>query len=105
LKGGAGMGKQEIVKVVFTYDVSVEKQKEYLEATGEKIKPFWESNGCLSYSVWQVSDHPASFVKEMVFEDVAAMEKSISLPEAKPIKELFFRFANNVSRKVCTKTI
>ncbi len=99
------MGKKEVVKVTFSYDVSIEKQKEYLQATGEKIKPFWESNGCQSYSVWQVSDNPVAFVKEMVFEDATAMEKSMSLPEAKSIKELFFSFATNVSRKICTKKI
>ena len=99
------MEKKEVAKVVFTYDVSIEKQKEYLKATGEKIKPFWESNGCQSYSVWKVSDNPTAFVKEMFFEDVTSMEKSISLTEAKSIKELFFSFANNVSRKVCIKKI
>ena len=99
------MGKKEVVKVVFTYDVSNEKEKEYLQVTGEKIKLFWESNGCQSYSVWKVSDNPMAFVKEMVFEDVPTMEKSMSLTEAKPIKDLFFSFASNVSRKVCTKKI
>jgi len=99
------MEKKEVAKVVFTYDVSIEKQKEYLKATGEKIKPFWECNGCQSYSVWKVSDNPTAFVKEMFFEDVTSMEKSISLTEAKSIKELFFSFANNVSRKVCIKKI
>ncbi len=99
------MGKREAAKVIFTYEVTIEKQKEYLEATAEKIKSFWESNGCQSYSIWQVSDHPTAFVKEMVFEDVTAMEKSMSLPEAKSVKELFFGFVNNVSRKVCIKKI
>lgn len=102
-KGDEEMGKEELVKVMFTYDVSIEKQKEYLEATGEKIKPFWESNGCQSYSVWKVSDNATAFVKEMVFEGMPAMEKSMSVKEAKPIKELFFSFASNVSRRVCTK--
>lgn len=99
------MGNREVAKVVFTYDVSFEKQKEYLKVTGEKIKPFWESNGCQSYSVWKVNDNPTAFVKEMVFEDVTIMEKIMALHEAKSIKELFFSFANNVSRKVCIQKI
>ena len=89
------------VKVVFTYDVSVDNQPKYLEVTANKIKFFWESQGCQSYSVWQVANNPIAFVKEMVFEDLTTMEKSMSLPEAKSVKDLFHSFANNVSRKVC----
>ena len=93
------------VKVVFTYDVSVDNQKEYLKVTGEKIKPFWESHGCQSYSVWQVTNNPTAFVKEMVFEDLTTMEKSMALHEAKSVKDLFHSFANNVSRRVCIERI
>ncbi len=96
---------KKIVKVVFTYDVSVNNQPEYLEVTATKIRPFWESHGCQSYSVWQVASEPTAFVKEMVFEDLATMESSMSLHEAKSIKELFFSFANNVSRKICFQRI
>jgi hypothetical protein len=100
-----GDRNEGIVKVVFTYDVSVDNQPEYLEVTATKIRPFWESHGCQSYSVWQVASEPTAVVKEMVFEDLTAMEKSMALHEAKSIKELFFSFANNVSRKVCIRKI
>ncbi len=96
---------QRAVKVVFTYDVFADKQSEYLKVTAEKIRPFWESHGCQSYSVWQVTDHPTAFVKEMVFEDLTTMEKSMALSEARPIKELFHSFANNVSRKACIQRV
>jgi quinol monooxygenase YgiN len=96
-----GDSTEGTVKVVFTYDVSVDNQPEYLEVTGERIKPFWESHGCQSYSVWQVSDNPTAFVKEMVFKDLITMEKSMALHEAKSVKELFYSFASKVSRKVC----
>lgn len=89
------------VKIVFTYDVPVDRQPEYLNLTRDKIKPFWESHGCQSYSLWQPIDSPTAFVKEMVFEDRAAMEKTMALDEAKPVKELFQNFAQGVSRKVC----
>jgi quinol monooxygenase YgiN len=95
----------KMVKVVFRYDVSVDNQPEYLEVTATKIRPFWESHGCKSYSLWQVTGEPTAFVKEMVFENLTAMEKSMSLQEAKPIKDLFFGFASNVSRKVCVQKI
>jgi len=95
----------KLVKVVFTYDVTVENQPEYLKVTSEKIRPFWESHGCKSYSLWQATGEPTTFVKEMVFENMIAMEKSMSLQEAKPIKDLFFGFAKNVSRKVCIKKV
>ncbi len=94
-----------IVKAVFIYDVSVGNQPEYLEVTATKIRPFWESHGCKSYSLWQVIDNPTAFVKEMVFENLTAMERSMSLQEAKPIKDLFISFASNVSRKVCIQKI
>jgi len=96
---------QRAVKVVFTYDVFVDKQLEYLKVTAEKIRPFWESHGCQSYSVWQVTDHPTAFVKEMVFEDLTTMEKSMALHEAESVKELFKSFVTNVSRKVCMQRI
>jgi quinol monooxygenase YgiN len=100
-----GNRAENAVKVVFTYDVSVDNQKEYLKVTGEKIRPFWESHGCQSYSVWQATDNPTAFVKEMVFEDLTKMEKSMALSEAKSVKELFHSFAGNVSRKVCLRRI
>ena len=95
----------KMVKVVFTYDVSVDNQPEYLKVTSERIRPFWESRGCRSYSLWQVTGEPTAFVKEMVFEDLVAMEKSMALLEAQSIKELFFSFAKNVSRKICIQKI
>jgi hypothetical protein len=100
-----GNRAEKVVKVVFTYDVSVDNQKEYLKVTSEKIKPFWESHGCQSYSVWQVTDNPTAFVKEMLFEDLIAMEKAMALHEAKSVKELFYSFAGNISRKVCLQKI
>lgn len=94
-----------MIKVIFNYDVSPEKQEEYFKVTGEKIKPFWESHGCQSYSVWQGLEQPSTFVKEMVFRDMEGMKRTMGLDEANPIKELFYNFASNVSRKVCTQKI
>ncbi len=94
-----------MVKVIFHYEVPVEKQEEYIKVTAEKIKPFWESHGCQSYSVWQMKDQPITFVKEMVFQDIGSMEKTMALDEANPVKELFYTFAANISRKVCTQKI
>ncbi len=93
------------IKIVFTYEVPAEKVPEYLRVTREKIKPFWESHGCQSYSLWQPADSPTAFVKEMVFADRAAMDKTMALEEAKPIKELFQAFAEGVSRKVCVHKV
>ena len=60
-----------MIRVTFTFDVTEEKQAEYIKATAEKIKPFWEANGCLSYQIWQV-DGQSTFFKDMLFEDAAA---------------------------------
>jgi quinol monooxygenase YgiN len=100
-----GSKRGTAVKVVFTYEVSVDNQKEYLQVTGEKIRPFWESHGCQSYSVWQVTDNPTAFVKEMVFEDLTKMEKTMALSEAKSVKDLFYSLAGNISRKVYLQKI
>lgn len=100
-----GNRAERVVKVVFTYDVSVDNQEEYLKVANEKIKPYWESHGCQSYSVWQGTDNPTAFIKEMVFEDLTTMEKSMALREAESVKELFKSFVTNVSRKVCMRRI
>ena len=94
-----------MVKVIFEYDVPVEKQAEYLEVTAQKIKPFWESNGCQSYGVWQVSESQTSFVKEMLFGDKSEMKQSLASEEAEPVKEIFYAFAAAISRKICVKKV
>ena len=94
-----------MVKVVFQYNVTKEKQGEYLKVTQDKIKPFWEANGCQSYTVWQVGDSETGFVKEMLFESAPAMKETMNLKQADPIKELYFKFAADVSRKIITKKV
>jgi len=94
-----------MVKVVFQYNVAKEKQAEYLKLTQEKIKPFWEANGCQSYSVWQVGESETGFVKEMFFDSMPRMKETMALKQADPIKELYFKFATDVSRKVITQKV
>ena len=91
-----------MVIMVYTYEVPAEKRSEYLKVTKEKIKPFWESHGCKSYNVWQEAEGGTSFIKPMVFEDIASMKKTMALREGegKQIINLFNSFATNVSRKV-----
>jgi quinol monooxygenase YgiN len=97
--------EKKMVKVMFDYTVAIEKQAEYLQVTQDKIKPFWEANGCRSYSVWQVAESEARFVKEMLFESVSAMKETMSLKQAEPVKEMYFKFATDVSRKTITKKV
>jgi len=94
-----------MVKVVFQYKVAKEKQAEYVQVTRDKIKPFWEANGCQSYSVWQVGDSETAFVKEMLFESMPKMKETMALKQADPIKELYFKFATDVARKVIAKKV
>jgi hypothetical protein len=94
-----------MVKVIFQYNVPIEKQAEYLQLTQDKIKPFWEANGCQSYTVWQVAESETGFVKEMLFERMPAMKETMSLKQAEPIKELYFKFATDVTRKIITKKV
>jgi len=87
-----------MIKVVYMYEVSEQKQDEYLKATAEKFKPFWESHGCEAYTVWALMEGSTRFMKEMVFKDEGAMLSTMKLAEAEPIKKLFSQFANNVAR-------
>ncbi len=94
------MEVREMVKIVFMYSVIGENRDEYLKITRERIKPFWESHGCESYTLWQAPEAPTDFVKEMVFRDEATMQKVMSLEDAQPIKKLFSQFAINMTRKI-----
>lgn len=86
--------------IVFTFDVPEEKQAEYLKATTEKIKPFWESHGCQAYDIWQTTDGEPAFLKTMFFSDTEDRKKATEgNPEAIPIVQLWGSFATNVSRK------
>jgi len=89
-----------MVVMLYMFEVPAEKHSEYIKATAEKIKPFWESHGCKSYTIWQAADGGTSFIKPMVWDDEAAMEKGRTLPEGKAIVDLFYSFATNVVRKV-----
>jgi len=88
-----------MIKVVFTYDVDGEKQQQYLADTAETIKPFWESHGCSSYSVWQTSEGSPAFAKEMLFENEESRGQASSDPQAKEVVALFSKYATNVIRK------
>jgi len=89
--------------MIFRYDIPVEKQTEYIQVTKEKIKPLWESIGCKAYDIWQVADSETGFLKTMLFEDASQLKNSMARKEANPVKEIFGKFAENVSRKMCTK--
>jgi quinol monooxygenase YgiN len=91
--------------MIFTYDVPEEKHAEYLKATTEQIKPFWEAHGCYSYDVWQTSDGEPAFMKIMLFTDTDAMMKSLqgSGEEAMPVVQLYNSFATNVINKTYVK--
>ena len=91
-----------MVKMVFSFRVSQEKQDEYLEATFKKIKPFWESHGCDSYDVFQGIEDPDVFVKEMLFEDEKAMGTALTLKErdgeAKAVVDLWLTYIEDLVR-------
>ena len=90
-----------MVIIVYSYQVPAEKHSQYLKATAEKTKPFWESRGCRSYDVWQAAESGTSFIKTMFFEDMDSMQKTMALSkgEGKPFVDLFYSFANDISRQ------
>jgi len=89
--------------VVFSFDVPEEKQAEYLKATSEKIKPFWEAHGCLSYDVWQTEEGSPAFIKTMLQESSRPQGGGGPGEEAKAAVQLFESFVVNLSRKTYTK--
>ena len=89
-----------MVKVIYEYDVAIEKQEAYLKVTREKIKPLWESKGCHSYDVWQVADSETRFIKEALFENESVMRETSGLKDLDSVKETFRSFAENATRKV-----
>jgi hypothetical protein len=95
--------ERRMITVIFEYDVAVENQDAYVQTTKEKIKPLWESIGCAAYNIWQVKDSETGFVKTMLFEDAAAMKSAMADEKADAVKELFYKFAENISRKICVK--
>ena len=82
-------------KTVFTYEVESAKQADYIKSTKEVIKPFWESHGCLSYTVWQSQQNPTHFRKEMLFEDGAGPQSD----KAADVVKLFSSYAVNTVRE------
>jgi hypothetical protein len=94
-----------MVKMIFEYDIPVEKQAEYLQVTREKIKPFWESIGCQSYNVWQEAESDTRFVKEMLYAEDSTMRETLASKDSDPVKEIFRSFASNVSRRICVQKI
>jgi len=96
-----------MIKVIFTYEVLSEKREEYIKATSQVIKPFWESHGCISYTVWQVED--GSFIKEMLFTNQETRQNALSLPQsdakAKEVVGLFAKYAVNTTRRACEQKV
>ncbi|MFC1669585.1 antibiotic biosynthesis monooxygenase [Spirochaetota bacterium] len=82
---------------VFTFEVPEEKQEEYLKATNEIIKPFWEANECSSYEVFQdYFTSPERFVKIQFYPDKETMERSLALArqddKGKEVVAAFMKF-------------
>ena len=92
-----------MITVIFEYDVAVENQDAYIQATINKIKPLWESIGCRAYDIWQVKESETGFVKTMLFENAATMKSAMADEKADTAKKIFYEFAQNISRKVCLK--
>lgn len=89
-------------KTVFTYEVSEDKQADYIKATKDVIKSFWESHGCVSYSVWQSQQNPTHFRKEMLFEDGANAKPD---PKTAEIVALFGSYTTNAVRESFTQRV
>jgi len=91
-----------MVKVVFSFEVAKENQKEFLEFVKAGTKPWWESHGCLAYDVWQALGENA-FIKTMDFADLETMQKVMPAneqdPECRALIQKFESYTINISRK------
>ena len=88
--------------IVFSFEVPEEKQADYLKATSEKIKPYHESHGTLSYDVWQSVDDPKVFIKTMLRETPLGQGGPPS-EEMRAVVQIFESFAENESHKAYVK--
>ena len=59
-----------MIRIVYTFRVSPEQHEEYLRATKEIFKPFWEKQGCLSYNIYQECRGGTKFLEDMTSEGV-----------------------------------
>ncbi|MFH1116407.1 MAG: hypothetical protein V1792_21040 [Pseudomonadota bacterium] len=95
-----------MVEVIFTFEVAKEKQADFLGFVKTGTKPYWESNGCSAYNVWQAVGENV-FMKRMEFPDVETMGKVISKAEtdaeAKALVEKFESLVTNLNRKPYVK--
>jgi hypothetical protein len=82
-----------MVFLIFTFDVDPTRKQEYIKATAEKIKPFWEANGCQSYNIWELEEGN-TFLKFMFFKDMEAKNNVMGLKseEADSIRQLWRSF-------------
>ncbi len=91
-----------MVEVIFTFEVAKENQEEFLRFVKSGTKPWWESHGCLSYTVWQAAGENA-FMKRMAFSDMAAVKKVMSANEenheCRALIDQFESYVINISRK------
>ena len=94
-----------MVKMIFEYEIPAENHEDYLRATREEVKPFWEAKGCRGYYVWQESENQNRFIKEMLFDDAATLKETMNLEEAESVKGIFREFAKDVTRKVIVQRI
>ena len=95
-----------MVEMIFQFEVAKETQEAFFKFVKEGTKPWWESHGCLSYTVWQVAGENR-FMKRMRFSDMATFEKVIPVneqdPEGKALIEKFDTFVTNVSQALYMK--
>jgi len=91
-----------MVEIIFTFEVAKEKQADFFGFVKTGTKPYWESNGCSAYNVWQAVDENV-FMKRMEFPDMETvgkvMAKAESDPEAKALVEKFESLVTNLTRK------
>jgi quinol monooxygenase YgiN len=91
-----------MVQVIFTFQVSGDKQEEFIKFIKSGTKPGRESHACLAYNVRQAARENAC-VKTMEFPDLATMGKVMPAneqnPTCKALIENFESYVTNISRK------
>lgn len=94
-----------MIRGIWQFEVAPEKQDDYLEATATLIKPYWESQACLSYEVYQDRENPRRFFKMQVYKNQQDLDKDAVLlssdPGAQEAVQTFRSFAENVTPCFC----
>lgn len=97
-----------VMKHVFCFDVSAEKMSNFVQWCAETSKPFFEKlPEVQSYDVYQTMAGKPTFVKEVVYEDLAfcSMWQKSNDPKIQKVMGEFFSYVVNLESRLIMEIV